>query len=328
MLALAALALLAATDPVFLGTAADFAILTKTGISTVPSSSIHGNIGVSPIAATAMTGFSLIKDTATGQFSMSTQVTGQAFGPTYAQPTPMKLTTAVGDLMLAYTDAAGRAVSSSANLNIGAGSVTGESFGTGVYKWDTDVNFNTEIFINGTSSDVFIFQMAGSLTVAASTMVTLVDNDGSGGPRPSNIVWQVAGSVTVGAGSHLEGIILVKNDAAFGTASSLNGRILAQTAATLNKAIIVAPPPPSPPSPPPSPAPPPGGIEVKPSNNILDTATGVDATTAIIIGVVVGLGGGLILIGALTYAYYKYRKGPRFSPKTKTEVHELEVGPR
>mmetsp|Transcript_24587 Transcript_24587/g.61076 ORF Transcript_24587/g.61076 Transcript_24587/m.61076 type:complete len:117 (+) Transcript_24587:2372-2722(+) len=87
-------------------------------------------------------------------------------------------------------------------------------------------------------------------------------------------------------------------------------------------------PPPSPPSPPPSPAPPPGGIEVKPSNNILDTATGVDATTAIIIGVVVGLGGGLILIGALTYAYYKYRKGPRFSPKTKTEVHELEVGPR
>jgi hypothetical protein len=39
-----------------LGTAGGFVILTKAGISTVPTSAITGNIGVSPAAATYMTG--------------------------------------------------------------------------------------------------------------------------------------------------------------------------------------------------------------------------------------------------------------------------------
>eukprot|EP00527_Entomoneis_sp_CCMP2396_P000263 CAMPEP_0198140588 /NCGR_PEP_ID=MMETSP1443-20131203/3740_1 /TAXON_ID=186043 /ORGANISM="Entomoneis sp., Strain CCMP2396" /LENGTH=66 /DNA_ID=CAMNT_0043803069 /DNA_START=59 /DNA_END=256 /DNA_ORIENTATION=+ len=41
-------------DPVNLGTAGDFAILAAAGISTI-NSTITGDIGVSPIAATAMT---------------------------------------------------------------------------------------------------------------------------------------------------------------------------------------------------------------------------------------------------------------------------------
>src|SRR3989339_1670007 len=48
--------------PVNLGTAGNFVILTKSGISTVPSSAITGDIGVSPIDQTAITGFSLILD--------------------------------------------------------------------------------------------------------------------------------------------------------------------------------------------------------------------------------------------------------------------------
>jgi hypothetical protein len=55
-------------------------ILTKTGVSTVPDSVITGDIGVSPIAATAMTGFGLIMDSG-GEFSTSSQLhgTGKAF---------------------------------------------------------------------------------------------------------------------------------------------------------------------------------------------------------------------------------------------------------
>jgi hypothetical protein len=45
--------------PVLLGAAGSFAILTKAGIETVADSIITGNIGVSPIAGTAMTGFLL-----------------------------------------------------------------------------------------------------------------------------------------------------------------------------------------------------------------------------------------------------------------------------
>ena len=49
-------------SPVDLGTAGNFAVLSKAGISTVPPSAIVGDIGVSPIDSTAITGFDLILD--------------------------------------------------------------------------------------------------------------------------------------------------------------------------------------------------------------------------------------------------------------------------
>ena len=64
---------LAARAPVNLGAAGNFAILAKSGISTVPPSVITGDIGVSPIASTAITGFSLIH-AAGSSFATSTQV--------------------------------------------------------------------------------------------------------------------------------------------------------------------------------------------------------------------------------------------------------------
>jgi len=93
--------------PVNLGTAGNYVILTKSGISTVPGSTITGNIGVSPINSTAITGFSLML-TAGSSFATSAQVTGDVYAPDYAAPTPANLTTAIGDMQTAYTDAAGR----------------------------------------------------------------------------------------------------------------------------------------------------------------------------------------------------------------------------
>jgi hypothetical protein len=126
-LVLATLTALAVAQSVDLGSAEKFAILTKTGISTVPASVILGDIGVSPIAATAMTGFSLIMNPS-GTFSASTQVTGKCYAADYASPTPSKMTTAIGDMETAYTDAAGRAISDNANLNVKAGLIAGETF--------------------------------------------------------------------------------------------------------------------------------------------------------------------------------------------------------
>ncbi len=90
-----------------LGTSGDFVILGKTGISNTGSTEITGNLGVSPIDQTAITGFGLILD-ATGTFSTSSLVTGKIFAADYTDPTPSKLTTAIGDMETAYTDAAGR----------------------------------------------------------------------------------------------------------------------------------------------------------------------------------------------------------------------------
>jgi hypothetical protein len=50
----------ASLAPVNLGSAAGFVVLAKTGISTVPTSAITGNIGLSPASSTFITGFSLV----------------------------------------------------------------------------------------------------------------------------------------------------------------------------------------------------------------------------------------------------------------------------
>ena len=76
--------------PINLGTAGNYAILAKSGISSVPNSVITGDIAVSPITATAITGFSLTQD-ATNVFSSSTQITGKAYAADYASPTPSNL---------------------------------------------------------------------------------------------------------------------------------------------------------------------------------------------------------------------------------------------
>ena len=241
ILATLVLATAAATDPVLLGLAGDFAILTKSGISTVPASAITGNIGVSPIAATAMTGFTLLKHSS-NEFSTSAQITGKAYASDYTSPTPSMMTTAISNMETAYNDAVVRPLSDGANIDIKAGLISGTTFTEGVYNWGSDINFASDIYLSGSSSSLFIFQTTGNVVVGSGAKVTLLDDGtGNGKPKASNIVWQVAGFVDAGTTSHLEGVFLVKTHAAFKTGSSLNGRILAQTACTLDKATITEP---------------------------------------------------------------------------------------
>ena len=220
------------TAPVDLGTAGNFAILAKSGISTVPHSVITGDIGVSPIAATAITGFSLTQD-ATNVFSTSAQLTGKAYAANYASPTSSKLGTAVGDMMAAYSDAAGRAVN---YTNLYAGDLSGQTLTPGVYKWNTAVAINSDVTLNGGPNDVFIFQIAGGVNQTTGTRVTL-----TGGAQAKNVIWQSAGTVAIGTGAHTEGIILSKTNISLGSGASINGRLLAQTAVTLIKSTVVAP---------------------------------------------------------------------------------------
>jgi hypothetical protein len=242
ILAALVLATAAATDPVLLGSAEDFVILSKAGVSTVPASAITGNIGVSPGAASYITGFDLIADS-TNTFSTSTQITGQAYASDYSPPTPSAMTSAISAMEAAYTDATGRPLSDGANRDIKSGLITGETFTAGVYTWGSDVMFNSEISLKGSSSDIFIFQTTNNVVAGRDSKVTLVnDGTGNGAPKASNIFWQVAGFVEAGEGSHLEGVFLVKTRAVFKTGSSLNGRILTQTACTLDAATVKQPP--------------------------------------------------------------------------------------
>lgn len=222
----------ATTPLVNLGTAGDYVILSKSGISTVPPSVITGDLGASPVTATAITGFSLSADS-TKAFSTSTQVTGKVYASNYTAPTPSNLTTAIGDMQHAFTDAAGRAPNVT---DLGAGSIGGMTLTSGVYKWGTGVLIPTDITLSGSSTDVWIFQIAKTLTVSSAAKVVL-----AGGALSKNIFWQVAGAVDLGTTSHFEGVILTQTMIALETGASINGRLLAQTEVSLEKSTVVQP---------------------------------------------------------------------------------------
>jgi hypothetical protein len=226
-----------ATDPVVLGSAGNYAILTKTGISTVPASTIIGDIAVSPIDSTAMTGFNLTLDVETATFStdLSGQAKGNAYAANYADPVPATLTTAVGDMEIAYTDAAGRVNEDAARINLAGGLIGGLTLTPGIYTFQVNINIATDVTLEGNATDIFIIQTTNNIEQAANKKVLL-----KGGVQAKNIFWQVAGAVNVGAGAHMEGILLVKTAASFKTGASLNGRILAQSACTLEMNTITA----------------------------------------------------------------------------------------
>ena len=214
-----------------LGTAENYVILAKSAISNIPTSSITGDLGISPAAETFITGFSLTN--ATGH-STSSQVTGQVFAADMADPTPINLTTAVNNMQTAYTDAAGRP--SPDFFELYTGDISGKTLTRGLYKWTNTVTLSSDVTLSGGANDIWIFQIEGDLSMSADVNITLI-----GGAQTKNIIWQVAGEVIVGTTSHFEGIILSKTGITLQTGASMNGRALAQTAVTLDSNTVIQP---------------------------------------------------------------------------------------
>jgi len=214
------------TPKVDLGGAGGFVILSETGITNVPTSAVTGNVGVSPITGAA-------------DLLTCAQVTGKvisvdAVGPPPCSITnPKRLSNAVLDMQTAYTDAAGRTPRS---INKHAGNIGGLTLRPGVYKWTSGVTIPSNVTLRGGSHAVWIFQIAGGLDVSTGAAVVLARQ-----AQPQNIFWQVAGPVTVGAGAHLEGIVLAKTAVTMVTGASINGRLLAQTAVNLQMNAVTAP---------------------------------------------------------------------------------------
>jgi hypothetical protein len=213
--------------PVNLGSSADFTILSKTGITAVHQNAIQGNVGTSPITGAALL---LNCDEVTGYI-----FTVDASGPLPCRVTDAtRLTTAIGDMETAYNDAAGR--TNPDVLNLGAGEIGGLTLTPGLYKWTSNVSMSNDVTLAGGPNDVWILQIAGTLTEASAKNVTL-----TGGAQAKNVYWQTAGGVALGTFSHFEGTILSKTMIAMRTKASINGRLLAQTAVTLQMNTVVYP---------------------------------------------------------------------------------------
>jgi hypothetical protein len=223
----------ATTDPAAAGS---YVLLAKTGITNVTGSSITGgHLGVSPAAASFITGFSLIADP-TNVYSTSASVVppGRIYASDYAVPTPSNLTTAILDMEAAYSDAASR--TNPDFLNLASGEIGGETLVPGLYRWGTGVTIPTDVTIAGGADDVWIFQISNDLDLSSATSVIL-----GGGAQARNIFWQVAGETTIHANAHFEGIILSQTGITLQTTASLNGRALAQSLIAIDDNAITAP---------------------------------------------------------------------------------------
>jgi len=211
--------------PVALGSAGTFVILAESAITNVPTSGITGDVGLSPA-------------TGAGIDLTCPEVTGVVYdvdntGPlTCTVMNTAGLTAAVGAKGTAFTDANGRAPD---YTELGAGNIGGLNLSPATYKWGTGLLIPTNLTLTGGPNDVWIFQIAQDLTVSNGVHIIL-----AGGALSKNIFWAVS-AAALGTTSHFEGVLMSQTMIAMKTGASINGRLFAGTAVTLQQNPITQP---------------------------------------------------------------------------------------
>jgi hypothetical protein len=225
-----------------LGTAGNFVIIAKAGISDIPISAITGDMDVSPLTLTGVSGFvpAPAMD-ASNNFAATTGGGAEVTGKIYAAGgafTPAAIAiaaAAVADFATAYTDAAGRTNGAGPNLNLGAGTIPiGTSLAPGTYTWGANLSMPTDVILLGGANDTWLFQIGGTFTTAGSVIL-------SGGALPQNIVWQATGATSLGAGKTFNGIILDQTGITLGAGAIVNGRLFGKTAVSLASSTVTHP---------------------------------------------------------------------------------------
>ena len=216
---------------VALGSTSHFAILAEAAISSVTPAVISGDVGISPAAATYITGITM---TNAGTAWTAPEVTGSIYAANNDAPTPAMLTTAVLDLQSAYADAAQR--TEPTFVNLGDGQIGGMTLTPGLYVWPAAVTMTTDVILSGGANDTWVFQVHGDLGVGASAAMTL-----QGGARANNVYWQSSGAVVLAANAHAEGTIMAATTIDLAAHASVTGRLFSQTAVHLVMATVTAP---------------------------------------------------------------------------------------
>src|SRR4030095_2289467 len=166
---------------------------------------VNGDLGLSP--GTAVTGFP------------PGIVNGSIHAADAAAPQ------AQADLLSAYNDAAGRTVGA---ITV-AGNLGGQTLPPGLYTSPPSLEISSgdlTLDAQGDANAVFIFQMASTLTTTVGRQVILSD-----GARAANVFWQVGSSATLGTSSVFKGNILALASITVTTGATVEGRLLARTAA-------------------------------------------------------------------------------------------------
>jgi hypothetical protein len=203
-------------EPIDLGVAGQFAVLSGAGITNTGPTAITGDMGVSP--GTSVTGFPPGTYTGTLHAADGTSAAGMF------------------DLTAAYNDAAGRTL---CPVSV-AGNIGGQTLTPGLYKSTGSLEVtsgNLTLDAQGDANAVFIFQIASTFEMGNGLQIILAGN-----AQASNIFWQVGTSATMGTTSHAEGTFMADQSISFATGATLNGRALARIASvTLEDNMIVKP---------------------------------------------------------------------------------------
>ncbi len=193
----------AVQTPVALGSSATFGVLAGTTVTTIPTTTINGDLGV--FTGNTVSGAPIVNGTT------------HLGDPTAAQ--------AQSDLTIAYNDAAGRtlgAISVSGNLG-------GQTLAPGLYTSAISLEITSgDLTLDalGDPNAVWIFQMGSTLVTTVGRQVIL-----SGGAQAANIFWQVGSSATIGGSSVFKGTIMADQSITMNTGATLDGRALARIGA-------------------------------------------------------------------------------------------------
>ncbi len=223
-----------AATSVGLGTAAPFAVLAGQEVTDVPTSSITGDVGLSPATGGDYAG--LTKAEVTG-----TIYSTDAAGPGGSSNDPALLTQAKNDLTTAFVSAAGQPTTTT--FTTGDNQLGGKTLTAGVYAFGHAASANitaaSPLTLNGqgNANSVFVFQASSDLVTASNSVVQLVN-----GAQACNVFWEVDSSATLSSASTFVGTLMALTSATLDTGATVHGRILARNGAvTLDANTITIP---------------------------------------------------------------------------------------
>ncbi len=193
------IAALAATQP-RLGTATSFAVLASSTITNTGSSTINGDVGISP--GTSVTGFppGIING-----------------GSHYTDGVALQ---AQKDLTTAYNDAAGQ----TPFVDLTGQDLGNKNLTPGTYRFSSSAQLTGPLTLSGFGT--YIFQIGSTLTTASASSVLLTN-----GAQACGVYWQVTSSATFGSSTAFQGTVMALASISMDAGATLIGRALARTAA-------------------------------------------------------------------------------------------------
>lgn len=194
----------AGPTPIDLRSAAHFTILATATVTATGSGVINGDVGLSPAGS---------------QGIPPAQINGNIYnGDPIAAQAQLDLNAAIIAASPAHLPG---------GINAGA-ELGGKTLVAGVYQSPSgayDIT-SVDLTLHGGPDDVWVFQMASTLTVGTERQVIL-----TGGAQARNIFWQVGSSATLNTSAVFKGTIMAYASITMNASSTLDGRALAQVGA-------------------------------------------------------------------------------------------------